>query len=229
MKKVSYSLTASLICADLLCLKDEVKQLEAGGIDAIHVDVMDGIFVPRYGIFPEMVAAVRSVSNLPIDAHMMVEDVEPYIDVFAKAGITRMVPHVEPHRHLHRTIQKIKAAGIKAGVALNPATPLDVLDYILDDIDMVMIMAINPGIVGHKLIPTVLDKIKHLKAKIGDRPIEIEVDGGVTPESSATMIRSGATRLVCGSSTIFRPQEASLEVALRELRANLDAELAHGL
>lgn len=225
-KKNSYALTASLICADVLHLGDEVKRLEQGGIDSIHFDVMDGIFVPRYGLFPEMVTAVRSVSNLPIDAHMMVENVEPYIDVFAKAGVTRMVPHAESHRHLHRTIQKIKAAGLGVGVALNPATPLEVLDYVLDDISLVMIMAINPGIVGHKLIPAMLDKIVHVKEKLGERSIDIEVDGGVTPKHSAAMIRAGATRLVCGSSTIFRPHEAAVDVKLREFRAHLESELA---
>jgi ribulose-phosphate 3-epimerase len=225
MKKSSYTLVASLICADMLHLGDTVKALEAGGIDAIHFDVMDGVFVPRYGLPPEVVAAVRSVSSLPVDVHMMVEDVEPYIDVFAKAGAHRLVAHAEPHRHLHRTIQKIKAAGLEAGVALNPATPLTVLDHVLDDISLVMLMAINPGVVGHPLIPGMLNKISALKAKLGDRPMEIEIDGGVTPESAPRMIRCGATRLVCGTGTIFRPHEAPLEVKIQELKALLDRDV----
>lgn len=219
-----YTLTASLICADMLNLEKEVKMLEQGGIDSIHFDVMDAMFVPRYGLHPEMLAAVRSVTTLPIHVHAMVEDIEPYIETFVKAGATTIMPHVESHSHLHRTLKKIHDAGAEAGAAMNLATPLSALDYILDDISVVMLMAINPGIVGHKLIPSALDKISDLKDKLAGRPIDIEIDGGVTPESASVMIQNGATRLVCGSSTIFKEGESVVE-KIKELRATINSSL----
>ncbi len=209
----------------MLELSEEIKRLEVGGIDSIHFDVMDASFVPRYGLHPEMLSAIRSITTLPIHVHAMVEDVEPYIETFVKAGATTIMPHVESHRHLHRTIKKIRDAGADAGVALNLATPLSILDYILDDIKAVMLMAINPGIVGHKLIPQALDKISDLKERIEGRSIEIEIDGGVTPESAPEMVRRGATRLVCGTGMIFRPKEAPLDKKIREVRERLNREL----
>jgi len=220
-----YTLTASIVCANMLELGAEVERLERGGIDSIHFDVMDASFVPRYGLYPEMLAAIRSLTSLPIHVHAMVENIEPYIEIFVKAGATTIMPHVESHRHLHRTIKKIRDAGANAGVALNLATPLNILDYILDDINVVMLMAINPGIVGHKLIPEALNKISDLKTKIGSRAIEIEIDGGVTPESAPEMVKRGATRLVCGTGMIFRPHEALLEEKIREIKKNMDKEL----
>lgn len=209
----------------MLNLRETVEQLERGGIDSIHFDVMDGVFVPRYGLHPEMLRVIRSITDTPIDVHFMVEDVEPYIESFAKAGGTILVPPAESHRHLHRTVRKIREAGVKAGVQLNPATPLSVLDYILDDIDLVMLMAINPGIVGHKLIPRILDKIAELKEKIGERDIIIEIDGGVNPESAPIMIQKGATMLVCGTQMIFKPG-VKLDEKVREVRAEIDRQLS---
>lgn len=220
-----YQLAASIICADMLNLRDTVTQLERGGIDSIHFDVMDGLFVPRYGLYPEMLSAIRSMTDIPVDVHFMVENVEPYIESFVKAGGTILVPPAESHRHLHRTVRRIREAGVKAGVQLNPATPLNVLDYILDDIDLVMLMAINPGIVGHKLIPRILDKISELKEKIGSRNIIIEIDGGVNPDSAPVMIQNGATMLVCGTQMIFKPG-AKLDDKIREVRADIDRRLA---
>lgn len=219
-----YTLTASLICANMLELGEEVKRLEKGGIDSIHFDVMDASFVPRYGLHPEMLAAVRSITNLPIHVHAMVEDIEPYIETFAKAGATTIMPHVESHRHLHRALKKIRDAGVMAGAAMNLATSLGVLDYVLDDINVVMLMAINPGIVGHKLIPQALDKISDLREKLIGRSIEIEIDGGVTPESAPEMVRRGATRLVCGSSTIFK-QGGDIAERIKKLRETIGANL----
>lgn len=223
MTSLECQLSASIICADMLRLREEILLLEKGGIDAIHFDVMDGIFVPRYGLHPEVLAAIHSISSIPIDVHMMVENAETFIDVFSKTGARSMTVHAESHRHLHRTITLIKKTGLKVGVALNPGTPLEVLDYVLEDIDIVLIMAINPGIVGHGLIPGSYEKIGHLRKKIGSRNIIIEVDGGVTPQSAPEMIRRGANRLVCGTGTIFRPHESPVDVKLKEFKNILDA------
>lgn len=214
----NYQLSASIICADLLNLQHEIKSLEKAKIDRIHFDVMDGIFVPRYGLPPEMVKSIKSVSNIPITIHLMVQDPEPYIDVFAKAGADTFAFHIEPVFHANRVIKKILDSGMKAGVALNPATPLTILDYVLSDIDLVMLMAINPGILGHKLIPSMLEKIKDLKKILNDYPnIKIEIDGGVTLESAPKMVKNGADILVCGSSTIFKPEER-VDKRIRDLR-----------
>lgn len=221
-----YGLAASIICDRMLDLRSTLTQIEAGGIDQIHFDVMDGLFVPRYGLYPEVLAAIKSVTNIPVDVHCMVEDIEPYIPVFAKAGADYIVPHVEPMRHVHRTVKLIKDAGVKAGVALNIATPLNVLDYILDDIDLVMLMAINPGIVGHKLIPRALEKIAELKERLEGRNIMIEIDGGVNPESAPLMIQKGATMLVCGTQMIFKP-DVRFDEKIREVRENIDRELTN--
>ncbi len=215
-------IAASIVCANMLALESEVKLVEAGGADSIHFDVMDGLFVPRFGLHPESLQAIRSVTQLPVDVHLMVANPEPYLATFAQAGATMIAVHAEACQHLHRTVHLIKAAGVQAGVALNPATPLNVLEYVLDDISLVVLMAINPGIVGHKLIPGMMEKMSQLKDMIGDRAIEIEIDGGVTPESGPEMVTRGATMLVCGTSTIFRPQEAPVDVKIREFRSRLD-------
>lgn len=218
MKK--YYLSASLVCADMLKVGEQIALLEQGGIDFIHFDVMDGSFVPRYGLHPEMLKAVKSISALPIDVHLMVEDAEPYIDEFAKAGAKYFAPHIEPIRHIHQVLKKIRETGMKPGVALNPGTPINVLDSIIDDLDWIILMAINPGIVGHKLIPSSIKKIQDLKQYIGHRDILIQVDGGVTPETAPIMLNAGADMLVCGSSTIFRPDE-QVDNKIKELRRTL--------
>lgn len=223
MKK--FQLSASIICANLLTLDKEVDLIKKGKIDRIHFDVMDGIFVPRYGLPPETLKFIHDKTNIPVTVHMMVDNPEPYIDIFSKAGADTIVFHVEPVNHIHRIIQKIKANGIKAGLALNPATPLSVLDYILQDIDLVMLMAINPGIVGHKLIPWIYKKISDLKDKLTEFPqVMIEIDGGVTFESAPKMVKSGADILVCGSSTIFRLNE-SISSKLNELSKVINNEI----
>lgn len=221
---MSYKLTASLVCANMLALKEEVALMEQGGIDYIHFDVMDGMFVPRYGLHPEILKAIKSTSKLPVDVHLMVEDPEPYISDFAAAGADFFAPHIEPLRHVHRVIKKVRDAGMKPGIALNPGTPINVLDSIIDDIDMVILMAINPGIVGHKLIPGCIKKIRDLKQYIGERNIIIEIDGGVTSETALLMLDVGADMLVCGSSTIFRP-DANVEVKTKELRNIIERQL----
>jgi len=226
MEKNSYLLAASLICGDFLNLKSDLKLLEKGKIDYIHFDVMDGLFVPRYGLFPEIISQIRSYTNIPLDIHMMVEDAEQYIETFVKAGVNKkndiFVVHAETTKHLDRVLKKIHEHGIKSGVALNPGTPLTVLDYVLPRLDLVMLMAINPGIVGHKLIPHIIDKVSDLKEKLLKYPdILIEVDGGVNFESAPKMLKAGATMLVCGTQTIYQP-DAPLNIKIKELRRHLN-------
>lgn len=215
-------LAASIICGNPLNLEADLEALEKGGIDYIHFDVMDGIFVPRYGLFPEYLKAIRSKTDLPIEVHMMVQDPEPYIDEFIRAGATILTPHIEPLSHAHRTVMKIKGAGAKVGLALNPGTSLSSIDYVLEDLDLVMLMAINPGIVGHKLIPETMKKIADLRRRIDEtgKDIIIEIDGGVTPESGIQMTEAGANMLVCGTGTIFQ-SPAKLDDKIREFRTTL--------
>ncbi len=226
LKSKPYYLAASLVCADMLHLADEMENLEAGQIDFIHFDVMDGSFVPRYGLHPEMLQAVKKATKIPVAVHMMVQNPEPYIEIFAKVGADYFAVHVEACPHLHRTIHLIRQAGMKPGVALNPATSLSSLEYVLDDIDIIVLMAINPGIVGHKLIGSMMKKISQVKQLVKDRPnFLIQVDGGVTPESAPEMIQAGANMLVCGSSTIFRPQEAPVDQKITQLRQTINQVL----
>jgi ribulose-phosphate 3-epimerase len=220
--KKNYLLSASINCANILELGAQLREIESSGMDYIHFDVMDGRFVPRLGLYPEMLAAIKSATKIPVDVHLMIENPINFIDEFIKAGADMLVVHAESTPHLDRCIRTIKNAGRLAGVAINPATPLSVLDHLLDEIDAVMVMAINPGIVGHKMIPYAMKKISDLKAKLSEHPnIIIMVDGGVTFESASDMIMAGADMLVCGSSTIFRPDE-TIAKKTEELRNLLD-------
>ena len=221
-----YELSASLICADLLNIGHEIKEIERAGVDRIHFDVMDGVFVPRYGLFPEVLAGVTSSTKLPVEVHMMVTNPEPYIPDFAKAGAESIYVHVEGNNHLHRTLQMIRQHGVKAGVVYNPATPFCGLEYILPFIDGIMLMAINPGIVGHKIIPQVYDKIRELKSHLVEYPdVKIMIDGGVAHQTAAQMVQNGADILVCGTSSIYRPKEGTLDVTTKRFRDAIDQVL----
>lgn len=206
-------IAASLICSNPLNLEADIKELIKGEADYIHFDVMDGQFVPRYGLYPEILSYLKKMTDIPVDVHMMVDNPEDYIMEFKNAGATYYNFHIESTNHVHRVIKKIEKAEMKAGIALNPATPINVLDYIIEDIDMVVLMAINPGIVGHKLIPNIINKISDLREyahKKGNKDLLIQIDGGVTFETGKTMIEAGADILVCGTGTIYRPHEDSI-------------------
>jgi ribulose-phosphate 3-epimerase len=187
---------------------NSLPALEIGGIDRIHVDVMDGLFVPRLGLYPEFVREIRQISELPIDVHMMLETPEKYLEDFANAGASRLVPHVEPVRHVHRLVTSIKDLGLEAGLALNPHTDFSSLKYVAEELSSVTIMAINPGIVGHQVIPAMFAKIAHLRELLAETPnsISIEVDGGVTFDNVPRFQKVGAAVLVVGAGTIFHPK-----------------------
>ena len=221
----NFEITASLICGDPLNLERSVCDIIGADIDRIHFDVMDGVCVPRFGLYPEILVGVRKLTDLPVDVHMMVTNPEPYIEMYAKAGATIFYVHAENNSNLHRTLKLVRDAGMKPGVVLNMATPVCVLDYILADIDYVLLMAINPGIVGHTIIDAVYTKIRDVKTLIGGRSIKIVIDGGVTLESSATMVRAGADVLVCGSSTIFRPAEGPLAELTKKFLKSVTTQL----
>lgn len=222
-KLKKYELSASLISSDLSNLDKTLKNLKIGRIDYIHFDVMDGIFVPRYGLPPELLKITKERIKVPVNIHMMIKDVEPYIESFAGNGADYITFHIETTNHANRLIDLIHKKGMKAGVALNPATPLNVLDYLLDQIDLIMIMAINPGIPGHELIPNIYRKISELKSKVaGYKNIKIEIDGGVNSESAPKMVNLGADILVCGSHSIFKKDKDSVPLKINKLRKQIE-------
>lgn len=205
----------SILSANFAKLGEEILDVEKGGADFIHVDVMDGHFVPNITIGPLIVEAIRPVTKLPLDVHLMIEDPDQYIEAFAKAGADYITVHVEACRHLHRTIHLIKSFGVKAGVVLNPATPVETIQHIIADIDMVLLMSVNPGFGGQKFIPEVLPKIKRVKELAAEKgaSIEIEIDGGVNSETAKLCIEAGATVLVAGSA-IYNQEDRKKAIEL---------------
>jgi ribulose-phosphate 3-epimerase len=197
----------SILSADFGRLAEEVRAVEAAGADVIHVDVMDGRFVPNITIGPLVVRAVRAATKLPLDVHLMIVEPERYVEDFARAGADSISVHLEASPHLHRTIQLIKGLGKKASVALNPHTSLDGLDVVLPDLDMVLVMSVNPGFGGQRFIEAVVPKIEALRATITRRglPTDIEVDGGVAPDTVARVVGAGANVLVAGSAIFGAP------------------------
>ncbi len=194
-------LAPSILSADFARMGEEIEQVTEAGADVIHVDVMDGHFVPNITIGPPVVASLKKISRLPLDVHLMISEPDRYIKAFAEAGADWITVHVEANLHLHRTIQKIKSMGKKAGAVLNPATSLTSLEYILDDLDLVMVMSVNPGFGGQSFIPSSLEKVKKLKEMINGRKLHtgIEIDGGVSEENIEEISKAGANIFVAGS------------------------------
>ena len=208
----------SLLASDFSKLGEEIRKVELAGADYIHIYVMDGNFVPNITIGPPVIKSIRKVTGLPFDVHLMINNAERYIDDFADAGADLISVHVEANLHLNRVIQKIKQRNIKASVVLNPATPLSSLDWILEELDMVLLMTVNPGFGGQKYIEAVTEKIRKLREMITKKNlnVDIEVDGGITPENIHKVIEAGANVIVAGSAIFESPDVSNVIRMMRE-------------
>jgi ribulose-phosphate 3-epimerase len=215
----------SILAADFARLGEQVREADEAGADWIHVDVMDGHFVPNITIGPLVAAAVRRSTSRPLDAHLMIEAPERYLGAFAEAGVSSLTVHVENSPHLHRTVQQIHELGMRAGVAINPATPVDSIEEILPFVDLVLVMSVNPGFGGQSFIPTSVAKIARIRSMLDRRGlsgVEIEVDGGIDAETAPVVVRAGATVLVAGSAVYNDQGSVSANVSrLREAVADI--------